>query len=131
MPVDSLEYVASEHAGRSERTLVNWAWESPGRPVKTESPLSHLPSLGRRRKPTTVPTESLQETIMPKKPANHGKPWTPPQVQQLRKLATDNTPTRVIAFKLERTPDAVESKASEEHISLKPTNQSPYGDHSR
>jgi hypothetical protein len=68
---------------------------------------------------------------MAKKPANHGTPWTPPQVKQLRELAKDNTPTRVIALKLERTPDAVESKASDENISLKPSNQSPYGNKSR
>jgi hypothetical protein len=33
----------------------------------------------------------------------------------------------VIALKLERTEDAIESKAQDEGISLKPTNQSPYG----
>ncbi len=63
---------------------------------------------------------------MPKKPANHGKPWTDKQVQQLEKLVDQNTPTRVIGLKLGRTEDAIRSKASEENISLKPTNQSPY-----
>ena len=63
---------------------------------------------------------------MAKTPANHGKPWTPAEVRQLDQLAKHNTPTRVIGLKLERTPDAVQSKASEENISLKPTNQSPY-----
>ncbi len=63
---------------------------------------------------------------MAKTPGNHGKPWTPAQVRQLDQLAQQNTPTRVIGLKLERTPDAVQSKASEENISLKPTNQSPY-----
>lgn len=63
---------------------------------------------------------------MAKTPANHGKHWTPAEVRQLDQLAQHNTPTRVIALKLERTPDAVQSKASEENISLKPTNQSPY-----
>ena len=63
---------------------------------------------------------------MAKTPANHGKTWTPAEVLQLDQLAQHNTPTRVIALKLERTPEAVQSKASEEHISLKPTNQSPY-----
>ena len=42
-------------------------------------------------------------------------------------LAAKNTPTRVIGFKLGRTEGAIRTKASEEHISLKPTNQSPYG----
>lgn len=60
-------------------------------------------------------------------PANHGKPWTPQQVNQLKDLAAGNTPTRIIAMKLERTEAAVRSKASDENVSLKPTNQSPYG----
>lgn len=63
---------------------------------------------------------------MAKKPANHGQPWTPPQVKQLKTLAKENTPTRVIGIKLGRTPKAVAQKAHEEDVSLKPTNQSPY-----
>ena len=63
---------------------------------------------------------------MAKKPTNHREPWTHQQVQQLRKLAKQNTPTRVMGLKLGRTEDAVRSKAADEGISLKPTNQSPY-----
>jgi hypothetical protein len=63
---------------------------------------------------------------MSKTPKNHGTHWTDVDVDQLRDLARGNTPTRVIALKLGRTPDAVENKAGEEDISLKPTNQSPY-----
>ncbi len=63
---------------------------------------------------------------MPKKPANQGKNWTDGDVSQLKKLVKQNTPTRVIGLKLGRSEDAVRSKASEEDISLKPTNQSPY-----
>lgn len=59
-------------------------------------------------------------------PKNSGKPWSPTQVQQLKALAAGNTPTRVIGLKTGRTPAAVQSKASSEGISLKPTNQSPY-----
>ena len=59
-------------------------------------------------------------------PNNQGKEWKPAEVKQLRELASGNTPTRVIGLKLERTPGAVQSKASEENISLKPVNQSPY-----
>lgn len=55
-----------------------------------------------------------------------GKPWTRTDVQQLRRLANENTPTRVIGLKLGRTENAVRSKASEQGVSLKPTNQSPY-----
>lgn len=64
---------------------------------------------------------------MAKKPANHGKAWSNQEVKQLESLAEKNTPTRIIALKLDRTENAVQSKASDEGISLKPTNQSPYG----
>ncbi len=63
---------------------------------------------------------------MAKKPDNHRKEWTPQDVKSLEKLAKENTPTRVIGLKLGRTEDAVYSKASDENIPLKPTNQSPY-----
>jgi len=64
---------------------------------------------------------------MAKSPTNSRKPWTGAQTQQLRNLAKGNTPTRVAALKLGRTPSAVQSKAADLKISLKPTNQSPYG----
>lgn len=64
---------------------------------------------------------------MPKKPGNSGKQWTPQQEQQLKQLAAGNTPTRVIGLKMERSPAAVQAKASELKVSLKPVNQSPYG----
>jgi hypothetical protein len=57
---------------------------------------------------------------------NSGQAWKPSEVTELRKLAAQNTPTRVIGLKLGRTPAAVSAKASEKRISLKPTNQSPY-----
>lgn len=63
---------------------------------------------------------------MAKQPPRHHKPWTQAETRQLDRLADQNTPTRVIGLKLGRTPDAVRIKASEEGISLKPTNQSPY-----
>ena len=63
---------------------------------------------------------------MAKNPKNHGKPWTSQDISNLEKLAKQNTPTRVIALKLNRTPGAVQTKSSEKRISLKPTNQSPY-----
>ena len=59
-------------------------------------------------------------------PKNHGKHWTPTEIKELKKLATGNTPTGLIAHELGRTKDAVAAKASENNISLKPTNQSPY-----
>jgi len=60
------------------------------------------------------------------KPKNHGQPWTPSADKQIRDLAAQNTPTRVIGIKTGRTPDAVQARASEIKVSLKPTNQSPY-----
>lgn len=63
---------------------------------------------------------------MAKTPKNHGKDWKSGDVRDLRKLASGNTPTRVIGLKLGRTEDAVRSKADEKNISLKPANQSPY-----
>lgn len=63
---------------------------------------------------------------MAKTPSNHGKQWTSGDVAQLQRLANQNTPTRVIGIKMARTPDAIAQKASEERISLKPANQSPY-----
>lgn len=64
---------------------------------------------------------------MAKPPTNNGRPWDSKQVAQLRDLVRHNTPTRLIGLKMGRTPGSVQSKASEENISLKPTNQSPYG----
>ena len=57
---------------------------------------------------------------------NSGKNWTKSDVTQLRSLAKENTPTRVIGLKLGRTEDSVRTKASQAGVSLKPTNQSPY-----
>lgn len=63
---------------------------------------------------------------MAKTPANHRQPVTPAVVKQVRQLAAQNTPTRVIGIKTGRTENAVRQIASNNNISLKPTNQSPY-----
>ena len=63
---------------------------------------------------------------MAKQPSKHGQQWTQQDVKQLKQLANENTPTCVMGIKLQRTPEAVQSKASESNVSLKPTNQSPY-----
>ena len=55
-----------------------------------------------------------------------GKPWLEEDITQLKKLAKENTPTRVIGLELGRTESAVYTKASLEDISLKPANQAPY-----
>lgn len=58
---------------------------------------------------------------------NDGKHWSQAEVSQLRSLVRGNTPTRVIGIKMGRTPEAVQSKASEQKISLDPHNRLPYG----
>jgi hypothetical protein len=63
---------------------------------------------------------------MAKKPSNHGQPITPAVVKQVRQLAKENTPTRVIGLKVGRTEAAVRGIASGNDISLKPVNQKPY-----
>lgn len=64
---------------------------------------------------------------MAKQPANHGKAWSNDDLKQLKKLANENTPTRVMGLKLGRTATSVQQKASTEGVSLKPVNQRPYG----
>ncbi len=64
---------------------------------------------------------------MTKSTRNTGKLWSSVEVKSMAGLASKNTPTRVIGLKLGRSESAVYSKASEQGISLKPTNQSPYG----
>lgn len=57
---------------------------------------------------------------------NAGDAWSTDDVKQLKTLAKENTPTRVIGLKLGRTEDAIRDKARAERVSLKPANQSPY-----
>jgi len=63
---------------------------------------------------------------MSKSTRNTGKHWSNSDVANLRHLARQNTPTREIGLKIGRTEAAVRTKAAEEDVSLKPTNQSPY-----
>jgi hypothetical protein len=63
---------------------------------------------------------------MAKYERNAGKQWSNNEVQSLKKMVQQNTPTRVIGLKLGRPVSGVYSKASEKGISLKPTNQAPY-----
>jgi hypothetical protein len=63
---------------------------------------------------------------MAKKPPNQGKPWTNQNVRELDMLAKQNTPTRLIAFTMGRTLEAVYRKAKQKGISLKSTGRSPY-----
>lgn len=63
---------------------------------------------------------------MAKSTRNSNKHWSSQDVHQLKQLASQNTPTRVIGFKLGRSEAAVYAKASQKNVSLGPTNQSPY-----
>lgn len=63
---------------------------------------------------------------MAKPPKNHGKPWSKQDVKTLKHLAKGNTPTRIAALKMGRTPASIYNAASENGVSLKPVNQSPY-----
>jgi hypothetical protein len=60
--------------------------------------------------------------------SSSGKAWTDDEVQQLRELAAGNTPVGVMSIRLNRTEDAIRSKAHAEGIALSPPNRSPYGD---
>ena len=64
--------------------------------------------------------------MAPKRPTNAGKHWTSDDIARLRQLARENTPTRVMGLKLDRTAEAVRGKANDIGLSLKPTNQRPY-----
>jgi hypothetical protein len=75
----------------------------------------------------TMPRAMPHTGKMTKSTKNLGKPWTQQDIQMLRQLANENTPTRVMGLKLGRTEASVRSKAKSEGISLKPTNQSPFG----
>ncbi len=50
---------------------------------------------------------------MAKTPAKSGKPWTKADVQQLKQEIKQNTPTRVMALHLHRTPGALQKKAND------------------
>jgi hypothetical protein len=63
---------------------------------------------------------------MAKTPPNHGNPITKADVNQLKDLAKHNTPTGLIAWKMGRTESSIYNMASDNNVSLHPTNQSPY-----
>lgn len=51
---------------------------------------------------------------MAKSNRNSGGRWTGDDLSMLKRLAKENTPTRVIGLKLGRTEEAVRSKARKE-----------------
>jgi len=58
---------------------------------------------------------------------NQGNPWTDQEVENLKQLIAENTPTRIIGLKLGRSEEAIYDKVAALGLSLKPTNQSPAG----
>ena len=60
-----------------------------------------------------------------KTPKRSGRPWTDAELNQMRQEIRGNTPTRVIALKHQRSPEAIYNKASQEGVSLEPHNRSP------
>ena len=79
------------------------AWKQPGSPIGRKGPRKANPKYKR----------------------HSSEPWGRDDVQMLKQLARQNTPTRVIGLKLGRTETAVRGKAQREGISLKPVNRSP------
>lgn len=65
--------------------------------------------------------EPEQEAVMPKKPK--AVAWTEAEIKNLQKLAKQNTPTRLMAWKLGRTESSIRNKARAIGLSLKPVNQ--------
>lgn len=55
------------------------------------------------------------------KPLQHNRPWTPDDIELMRRLAEQATPPRAIAAKLGRTLGSVLSIAQRERISLPPS----------
>ena len=64
---------------------------------------------------------------MPTRRTTQRRPWNDREDRTLRTLVDQNTPTRVIGLKLDRTESAIYSHARSIGLSLRPTNQSPYG----
>jgi hypothetical protein len=59
---------------------------------------------------------------------NSREPWGRGDVQTLKQLARQNTPTRVMGLKLGRTEIVIRGKAQREGISLGPVNAPPTKD---
>ena len=62
---------------------------------------------------------------MGKTPKHHRTEWSAADLKRLKQLAKGNTPARIAAQKLGRTPAAVQQKASVEGISFRPVSRRP------
>ena len=74
---------------------------------------------------------SFKGARMAKTPKRHNQAWSKQEVKQLKQLVKENTPTRVIGLKLQRSETAIYGKVQREGISLKPNNQRPYSRRSK
>ncbi|WP_041537142.1 hypothetical protein [Pseudopedobacter saltans] len=63
---------------------------------------------------------------MSKTPENKGKKWSKEDLETLKKLSKNNTPTGLIAHELKRSENSIRNKSNQINVSLKPTNKSPY-----
>lgn len=63
---------------------------------------------------------------MAKEPPRNNKHWTPEEQAKLRRMAPTR-PVGIIADTLDRTEDAVRSKAHRLHVPLAPPERPPYG----
>lgn len=79
-------------------------WKRPGSPIGAKGPRKANPKYKQRAH----------------------EPWTRDELNSLKTLAKQNTPTRVISVKLRRPPGSIRGKAQREGISLRPANRSPY-----
>jgi hypothetical protein len=79
------------------------SWKRPGSPIGRRGPRKANPKYKRHSR----------------------DPWGRDDIQTLKQLAGENTPTRVIGRKLGLTETAVRGKAQREGISLRPVNRSP------
>jgi hypothetical protein len=82
--------------------------------ARRRGPAANLPTPKPKAEPGTT-----------KSTRNAGRMWSEHDLRELRALAKQNTPTRVIGLKLGRTETSVRSQAARQGLSLKPTNQSP------
>jgi len=64
--------------------------------------------------------------MRPNQRNNSGKPWTDEQVRQLKELADQNTPIRIVALKLGRTTFAIRRRAEIEGLWLSAVAHQPY-----
>jgi hypothetical protein len=68
--------------------------------------------------PTDIERSGRRDDPAPARSDFRGEPWTPEQIEQLRKAATKGEGTTMMAARLHRTPSAIRAKARDLGISL-------------